>query len=103
VRKQDRERRLRKQALGGAAEDEFAPSRMPIGAHHENVDDCRPTCARHAGPFSFTDEIGHWSLFNGVVAVASLTGFVGKVEEQLEQDATEKQRNLIPYRLRPAG
>ena len=38
MREQDRERRLRQQALGGAAEDELAPARVPIGAHHENVD-----------------------------------------------------------------
>src|SRR3954451_14454399 len=37
MRKQDRERRLRQQALGGAAEDELAPARGPVGAHHENV------------------------------------------------------------------
>ena len=38
MREHDRERRPRQQALGGASEDELAPSRMPIGAHHENVD-----------------------------------------------------------------
>ena len=38
MREQDRERRLRQQALGGAAEDELAPARVPIGTHHENVD-----------------------------------------------------------------
>src|SRR4051812_24451985 len=38
MREQDRERRLRQQALGGAAKNELAPARVPIGAHHENVD-----------------------------------------------------------------
>ena len=37
MRKQDRKRRLGQQALGRAAEDEFAPSRVAIGAHHEDV------------------------------------------------------------------
>ena len=41
MREQDRQRRLGQQALGCTAEDEFAPSRVAIGTHHEDVGSMR--------------------------------------------------------------
>jgi hypothetical protein len=50
--------------------------------------DCKPMCAKHDGYFTFTDEISHWSLFNGVIAVTGLSDLLDGYVELFERDAT---------------